>query len=108
MKYVADYVVSHLGTKHSGTVVLRGEDTPKVGDILAVRFAGLPMPVQIDSVNIRKEMYGIQHASLVCSTWRLSQGAEEGNGIRRRVTFAGDIRLTGFGALTPVGIASKL
>jgi hypothetical protein len=73
MKYVADYVVSHRGTKHSGTVVLRGEDTPKVGGILAVRFAGLPMPIQIDSVNLRKEMHGIQHATLVCSTCSLSE-----------------------------------
>jgi hypothetical protein len=71
MKYVADYVVSHRGNKHSGTVVLRGEGTPKVGDILDVRLAGLPMPIQINSVNLRKEMYGIQHASLVCSTYML-------------------------------------
>jgi hypothetical protein len=71
MKYVADYVVTHLGNKHSGTVVLRGEGTPKVGDVLDVRLAGLPMPIQINSVNLRKEMYGIQHASLVCSTYTL-------------------------------------
>jgi len=71
MKYIADYVVSHLGNMHSGTLVLRGEGTPKVGDILDVRIAGHPMPIQIDSVNLRKEMYGIQHASLVCSTYVL-------------------------------------
>ena len=71
MKYIADYVVSHLGNKHSGTLVLRGEGTPKAGDILDVRIAGHPMPIQIDSVNLRKEMYGIQHASLVCSTYEL-------------------------------------
>jgi hypothetical protein len=71
MKYVADYVVSHLGNKHSGTVVLRGEGTLKAGDVLDVRIAGLPMPIQIDSVNLRKEMYGIQHASLVCSTYTI-------------------------------------
>jgi hypothetical protein len=68
MKYVADYVVNHLGNKHSGTVVLRGKGTPKAGDVLDVRIAGLPMPIQIDSVKFRQEMYGIQHASLVCST----------------------------------------
>jgi hypothetical protein len=56
MKYVADYVVNHLGNKHSGTVVLRGEGTPKAGDVLDVRIAGLPMPIQIDSVNLRKEI----------------------------------------------------
>ena len=71
MKYVADYVVSHLGNEHSGTVVLGAESTPKVGDILAVRLAGRPTPIQINSVNLRKEMYGIQHASLACSTYRL-------------------------------------
>jgi hypothetical protein len=71
MKYVADYVVSHLGNKHSGTVVLRGEGTPRVGDILDVRLAGRPMPIQIDSVNLRKEIYGVQHASLACSTYTL-------------------------------------
>jgi hypothetical protein len=71
MKYIAAYVVSHLGNKHSGIVVLRNEDTPKVGDVLDVRIAGHPMPVQIDSVNLREEMYGIQHASLVCSTYTL-------------------------------------
>jgi hypothetical protein len=68
MKYVSDYVVSHLGNKHSGTVVLRGAGAPKVGDMLDVRLAGRPMPIQIDSVNLRKEMYGIQHADLVCAT----------------------------------------
>jgi hypothetical protein len=67
MKYVADYVVTHRGNKHSGTVVLRCEDTPKVGDVLDVQLAGLPIPIQINSVNLRKEMYGIQHANLVCS-----------------------------------------
>ena len=71
MKYVADYVVSHLGDEHSGTVVLRAESTPKVGDILAVRIAGRPTPIQINSVNLRKELYGIQHASLACSTCTL-------------------------------------
>jgi len=71
MKYIADYVVSHRGNKHSGTLVLSGEGTPKIGDVLDVRIAGLPMPVQINSVNLRKEMYGIQHASLVCSTYTL-------------------------------------
>jgi hypothetical protein len=68
MKYIAYYVVSHLGTKHSGCIVLRSEGTPKVGDVLDVRIAGRPMPVQIESVNLRKETYGIQHASLICST----------------------------------------
>jgi len=71
MKYVADYVVNHLGNKHSGSVVLRGEGTPKVGDVLDVRIAGHPMPIQIDSVNFWKEIYGVQHASLVCSTYAL-------------------------------------
>lgn len=71
MKYVADYVVSHLGDKHSGTVVLRGEGAPKVGDVLDVRIVGHPMPIQIDSVNFGEETYGIQHASLVCSTYSL-------------------------------------
>jgi hypothetical protein len=71
MKYIADYLVSHLGNKHLGTVVLRGEGTPKVGDVLDVRLAGRPMPIQIDSVNLRKEMYGVQHASLVCSTYTI-------------------------------------
>jgi hypothetical protein len=71
MKYIADYVVTHLGNKHSGSVVLRGEGTPKVGDTLDVRIAGHPLPIQIDSVNLRGEIYGIQHASLVCSTYTL-------------------------------------
>ena len=71
MKYVADYFVSHLGNRHSGTVVLRGEGSPKVGDILDVQLAGRPIPIQIDSVNLRKEMYGIQHANLVCSTYTI-------------------------------------
>jgi hypothetical protein len=38
MKYVADYVVNHLGNEHSGTVVLQGEGTPKAGDVLDVRI----------------------------------------------------------------------
>ena len=67
MKYIAEYVVSHLGNKHSGTLVLPSGGTPKVGDILDVRLGGHPMPLKIDSVSFRKEMYGIQHASLVCS-----------------------------------------
>ena len=71
MRYVADYLVTHLGSKHSGTLVLRDERTPKVGDVLDVRIAGHPMPVQIESVNLRKEMYGVQHANLVCSTYTL-------------------------------------
>jgi hypothetical protein len=71
MNYIANYIVSHRGSKHSGTVVLRSEGTPKVGDILDVRIAGHPMPAQIDSVNLRKEMYGIKYASLVCSTYAL-------------------------------------
>jgi hypothetical protein len=69
MKYIAEYIVTHLGNKHSGTVVLRDERIPKVGDVLDLRIAGHPMPVQIESVNLRKEMYGVQHASLVCSTY---------------------------------------
>jgi len=71
MKYLADYVVSHQGTQHSGCVVLPAERAPRVGDVLDVRIAGNPIPIQIDSVNLRKEMYGIQHASLVCSTYTL-------------------------------------
>jgi hypothetical protein len=71
MKYIAEYVVSHLGSKHSRTLVLASEGTPKVGDILDVRLGGRPMPIKIDSVNFRKETYGIQHASLVCSTYTL-------------------------------------
>jgi hypothetical protein len=71
MRYIAEYVVSHLGNKHSGTLVLRDERTPTVGDVLDVRIAGRPMPVQIESVNLRKEMYGVQHASLVCSAYTL-------------------------------------
>jgi hypothetical protein len=66
MKYIAEYVVTHLGNRHSGTLVLP-EGTFKAGDILAVRIAGQPISVQIESVDFRKEMYGIQHASLVCS-----------------------------------------
>ena len=71
MRYVADYIVTHLGNKHSGSLVLRDRRTPKVGDVLDVRIAGHPMPVQIESVNFRKEIYGIQHARLVCSTCAL-------------------------------------
>jgi len=71
MRYVAEYVVSHLGNKHSGTLVLASQETPKVGDIVDVRLGGHPMPVKIDSVNFRKETYGIQHASLVCSPYTL-------------------------------------
>jgi hypothetical protein len=71
MRYVADYVVTHRGNQHSGCVVLRGEGAPKIGDVLDVRIAGQPLPIQIDSVNFRKETYGIQHASLVCSTYTL-------------------------------------
>jgi hypothetical protein len=71
MKYLADYVVSHRGNKYSGCIVLPAECVPRVGDVLDIRIAGNPMPIQIDSVNLRKEMYGIQHASLVCSTYAL-------------------------------------
>jgi len=71
MKYLAEYVVSHRGNKHSGCIVLPAECVPRVGDVLDIRIAGNPMPIQIDSVNIRKEMYGIQHASLVCSTYTI-------------------------------------
>jgi hypothetical protein len=71
MKYLADFVVSHRGNKHSGCVVLPAECAPRVGDVLDVRIAGNPVPIQIDSVNLRKEMFGIQHASLVCSTYAL-------------------------------------
>jgi hypothetical protein len=71
MKYIADYVVMHLGDKHSGSVVLRGEGTPKGGDVLDVRIAGHPLPIQVDSVTLSGEIFGIQHASLVCSTYTL-------------------------------------
>jgi hypothetical protein len=71
MTYVAGYVIMHLGNKHSGSVVLRGEGTPKVGDVLEVPIAGHPLPIQIDSVTLMKKIYGIQHASLVCSTYAL-------------------------------------
>ena len=71
MRYVANYIVTHLGSKHSGTVVLRDERTPKVGDVFNVRIAGHPMPVQIESLSLTKEIYGIPHASLVCSTYAL-------------------------------------
>ncbi|WP_353062241.1 hypothetical protein RBB77_13115 [Tunturibacter psychrotolerans] len=71
MRYIAEYVVSHLSSEHSGTLVLGDERTPKVGDVLDVPIAGRAMLVQIESVNFRKEMYGVQHASLVCSTYTL-------------------------------------
>ncbi len=71
MKYIASYIVTHLGSKHSGTLVLRDERTPKVGDVLDVRIAGNPMPVQIESVKLWKENYGVRHANLVCSTYAL-------------------------------------
>jgi hypothetical protein len=71
MSYIANYVVTHLGKKHSGYVVVRGESTPKIGDVLDVRLAGHPLPIRIDSVNLREEIYGIQHASLVCCTYTL-------------------------------------
>jgi hypothetical protein len=71
MKYLAEYVVSHRGNKHSGCIVLPAECVPRVGDVLDIRIAGNPMPIQIDSVNFRKEMYGIQHASLVCPTYTI-------------------------------------
>jgi hypothetical protein len=56
MKHLADYVVSHQGNKHSGCIVLPAECVPRVGDVLDIRIAGNPMPIQIDSVNLRKEM----------------------------------------------------
>ena len=68
MKYVADYVVGYRSNKQSGCLVLRGDGTPKVGDVLDIRIEGHPMPIQIYSVNFRKEIYGIQHGSHVCST----------------------------------------
>ncbi len=71
MKYIADYVVDYRGNKHSGCLVLRGDGTPKVGDVLDVRIEGHPMPIQIDRVHFMKEMYGVQHASLICSTYAL-------------------------------------
>jgi hypothetical protein len=40
MKYVAEYVVSHRGNKHSGIVVLRSDSTPKVGDVLGCAACG--------------------------------------------------------------------
>jgi hypothetical protein len=55
MKYMANYVVTHRGNKHSGCLVLRGDGTPKIGDVLDARVVGLPLPTQIDSVNFRKE-----------------------------------------------------
>jgi hypothetical protein len=71
MKYLADYVVSYRGNEHSGCVVLPTECAPKIGDVLDVRIAGNPVPIQINTVNLRKAMYGIQHASLVCSTYTI-------------------------------------
>jgi hypothetical protein len=29
MKYIAEYIVTHLGSKHSGTLVLQDKSTPK-------------------------------------------------------------------------------
>jgi hypothetical protein len=54
MKYLPDHVVSHRGKKHSGCIVLPAECVPRVGDVLDIRIAGNPMPIQIDSVNLRK------------------------------------------------------
>jgi hypothetical protein len=71
MKYIAEYAVSHLGNTRTGNVVLPGNSEPKVGDIFDVRIEGYRMPVQIESVvGLRKAMYGVQHASLVCSPYR--------------------------------------
>lgn len=49
MRYVVDCVIMHprkqaLGLRRSG-----GEGTPRVGDVLDVRIAGHPLPIQIDS-----------------------------------------------------------
>jgi hypothetical protein len=70
MKYIAEYAVSHLGNKRTGNVVLPGSSAPKVGDIFDVRIEGNMTQIQIDSVGLRKEIYGVQHASLVCSPLR--------------------------------------
>jgi hypothetical protein len=71
MKYIAEYAVSHLGNTRTGNVVLPGDSAPKVGDIFDVRIEGYMMPVRIDDiVGLRKELYGVQHASLVCSPYK--------------------------------------
>jgi hypothetical protein len=68
MKYIAEYAVSHLGNTRTGKVVLPGESEPKVGDIIDVRIEGYMIPVRIDSVvGLRKEIFGAQSASVVCS-----------------------------------------
>jgi hypothetical protein len=71
MKYIAEYAVNHLGNTRTGNVVLPGVSEPKVGDIFEARIEGYTMPVRIDSVvGLRKEIYGVQHASLVCSPYK--------------------------------------
>ena len=56
MRYIAEYVVTHLGSTHSGTLVLREERTPKVGNVLDVRIAGRPMPVQVKSESAERDL----------------------------------------------------
>jgi hypothetical protein len=67
MKYIADYVTTYHGNIYAGIVVLPSEGVPKVGDVLDVRVAGRPMPIQINNVNLRKEIYGLHRASFLCS-----------------------------------------
>lgn len=70
MKYIAEYAVNHLGNTRTGNVVLLGERAPKVGDIFNVRLEGYRIPVRIETVvGFRKELFGTQHASLICSPY---------------------------------------
>ena len=68
MKYIAEYPVSHPGNTRTGKVVLPGDSEPKVCDIIDVRIEGYMIPLRINSVvGLRKEIFGAQLASGVCS-----------------------------------------
>jgi hypothetical protein len=70
MRYVVDCVIMHprkqaLGLRRSG-----GEGTPRVGDVLDVRIADIHCLFRLTAES-HEEIYGIQYASLVCSTYTL-------------------------------------
>jgi hypothetical protein len=67
MTYILDYTVGGDGEMARGSVALRNDPMPGVGDTIRLSIRGCDTVVQVDEVRFGVANYGIQHINLDCS-----------------------------------------
>jgi hypothetical protein len=67
MTYILDYTVISDGEMTSGSLALRNDPVPVIGDTLRVFMGGRDTILDINGVDFGATTYGIQHINLNCS-----------------------------------------